>query len=76
LHVINSNITQISNKSTEPEVNRMSENAQKHLEQIGACLTELPNDVAESTLNQYAARMEGFAEGFAAGTAHAQKRPA
>ena len=54
----------------------MSENAQKHLEQIGACLTELPNDVAESTLNQYAARMEGFAEGFAAGTAHAQKRPA
>ena len=54
----------------------MSENAQKQLEQIGVCLTELPQDVAENALNQYAARMEGFAEGFHAGAAHAQNRPA
>ena len=51
----------------------MSENAKKNLETISDKLNELPKDVANAALEQYAARMEGFAEGFAAGKAHAQK---
>lgn len=54
----------------------MSEEAKKQMERIGGMLTELPQDVAADALNQYAARMEGFAEGFAAGKAHAEKSPA
>lgn len=50
----------------------MSENAKKNLETISDKLNELPQDVANAALEQYAARMEGFAEGFAAGKAHAQ----
>lgn len=50
----------------------MSDNAKKNLEAIGDKLNELPQDVAKAALDQYAARMEGFAEGFAAGKAHAQ----
>lgn len=54
----------------------MGENAKKNLEQISEKLNELPKDVANAALDQYAARMEGFAEGFAAGKAHAENRPA
>lgn len=50
----------------------MSENAKKNLEAIGCKLNGLPEDVAAATLEQYATRMEGFAEGFAAGKAHAE----
>lgn len=53
----------------------MSENAKKNLEQISEKLNELPQDVANAALDQYAARMEGFAEGFAAGKAHAENQP-
>lgn len=53
----------------------MSENAKKNLEQISEKLNELPQDVVNAALDQYAARMEGFAEGFAAGKAHAENRP-
>lgn len=52
----------------------MSENAKKNLEQMSEKLNNLPEDVAEAAINQYAARMEGFAEGFAAGKAHAEQR--
>lgn len=48
----------------------MGENAKKNLETISEKLNDLPKDVAEAALEQYAARMEGFAEGFAAGKAH------
>jgi hypothetical protein len=51
----------------------MSENAKKNLEAINDKLKELPQDVATAALEQYAVRMEGFAEGFAAGMAHAEK---
>lgn len=54
----------------------MSENAKKNLEQMSEKLNNLPEEVAEAAINQYAARMEGFAEGFAAGKAHAENRPA
>lgn len=53
----------------------MSEEAKKNLEQISDKLKDLPQDVATAALDQYAARMEGFAEGFAAGKAHADKKP-
>ena len=49
----------------------MSENAKKNLEAISDKLNDLPEDVAAAALDQYASRMEGFAEGFAAGKAHA-----
>lgn len=52
----------------------MSENAKKNLEAIGDKLNDLPEDVVTATLDQYAARMEGFAEGFAAGKAHERKK--
>lgn len=48
----------------------MSENAKKNLAQISEKLNDLPKDVADAAIEQYAARMEGFAEGFAAGKAH------
>ena len=51
----------------------MSEKAKKNLESIGDKLKELPRDVAEAALERYADRMEGFAEGFAAGKAHAER---
>lgn len=54
----------------------MSESTRQSLEQLGSHLTQLPQEVAEDAMNQFAARMEGFAEGFAAGQAHAQKCPA
>ena len=54
----------------------MSEGARHSFEQIRSHLTQLPDEVATDALNQFAAWMEGFAEGFAAGQAHAQKRPA
>ena len=41
------------------------------LEEIAGKLHELPTDIANAAIDQYAARMEGFAEGFAAGKAHA-----
>lgn len=49
----------------------MSETAKKNLEVIGKKLSDLPEGVAEAALDQFANRMEGFAEGFAAGKAHA-----
>lgn len=52
----------------------MSENAKKNLEAISDKLNDLPEDVAAAALDQYASRMEGFAEGFAAGKAHEQKK--
>lgn len=48
----------------------MSEEAKKNLETITQKLNDLPKDVAKAALDQYAARMEGFAEGFAAGKAY------
>lgn len=51
----------------------MSEEAKKNLETISEKLNELPKEVASAALEQYAARMEGFAEGFIAGKAHAEK---
>lgn len=54
----------------------MCENAKKSLEQIGSSLAELPQEVATNAMNQIAARMEGFAEGFAAAQACAQNRSA
>ena len=53
----------------------MSENAKKNLEAISEKLKDIPQDVAAAAIDQYAARMEGFVEGFAAGKAHAGKTP-
>jgi predicted transcriptional regulator len=50
----------------------VSEEAKKNLQQISDKLKELPRDVAEAAIERYADRMEGFAEGFAAGKAHAE----
>ena len=52
----------------------MSEEAKKNLEQISDKLKDIPQDVANVALDQYAARMEGFAEGFSAGKAYEQKK--
>jgi predicted transcriptional regulator len=52
----------------------MSEEAKKNLEQIGNKLKDLPKEVASAAIEQYAARMEGYADGFAAGKAYAQKK--
>lgn len=49
----------------------MSEEAKKNLDNISEKLKEIPQEVANAALEQYAARMEGFAEGFAAGKAYA-----
>lgn len=54
----------------------MSENAKKNLEQISELMKDLPESVANATIDQYAARIEGFAEGFAAGKAHAAQQSA
>lgn len=51
----------------------MSEEAKKNLEAIGEKLRELPPDAAAAVAEQFAAHMEGFAAGFAAGKAHAEK---
>lgn len=51
----------------------MSEEAKKNLESISEKLKDIPQDVAEAAVDQFAARMEGFAEGFAAGKAFAGK---
>lgn len=51
----------------------MSEEAKKNLETISDKLKDIPEAVANAAIEQYAARMEGFAEGFAAGKAHAGK---
>lgn len=51
----------------------MSEEAKKNLDSISDKLREIPQEVASAAIDQYAARMEGFAEGFAAGKAHAEK---
>lgn len=48
----------------------MSEEAKKNLETISDKLKDIPQDVASAALEQYANRMEGFAEGFAAGKAY------
>lgn len=52
----------------------MSEEAKKNLEAIGEKLRELPPDAAAAVTEQFAAYMEGFAAGFAAGKAHAEKK--
>lgn len=54
----------------------MSENAKKNLEAIGEKLDKLPTNVSAAALERLADRMEGFAEGFEAGKAHAENRPA
>lgn len=48
----------------------MSEEAKNNLETISDKLKDIPQDVASAALEQYANRMEGFAEGFAAGKAY------
>ena len=53
----------------------MSEEAKKNLEAISEKLDKLPADVANAALERYVDRMEGFAEGFAAGKAHAKNTP-
>lgn len=50
----------------------MSENAKKNLEDIIGKVNALPKDVAAVALEQYAARVEGFTEGFAAGLDYAK----
>ena len=52
----------------------MSEEAKKNLEAISEKLRELPPETAAAVAEQYAAHMEGFAAGFAAGKAHAEKK--
>lgn len=52
----------------------MSDNAKKNLDSISEKLKGLPENVAEAALDRYADRMEGFAEGFAAGKAYAEKK--
>ena len=53
----------------------MSENAKKNLEAISEKLDKLPANVANEAIARYVDRMEGFAEGFEAGKAHAENRP-
>ena len=52
----------------------MSENAKDRLERIGAILKELPPEIAKDAQNQYAAHMEGYAEGFAAGKSYTSEK--
>lgn len=52
----------------------MSEEAKKNLDQISDKLKEIPQEVANAALDQYAARMEGFADGFAAGKDYQKKQ--
>lgn len=51
----------------------MSDNAKISLEQINEKLRQLPDGAAEAAIGQYAARMEGYADGFSAGAAYARK---
>jgi predicted transcriptional regulator len=51
----------------------MSETAKKDLERITEKLDQIPTEIAMQAVNQYTARVEGYAEGFAAGVAHASK---
>ncbi len=48
-----------------------TESRMKRIEQQ---LKEIPEEIVKAAQDQYAARMEGFAEGFAAGKAHADKQ--
>ena len=45
----------------------MSEKAKAILDQIAEKVQKLPEEVASDALSQYAAHLEGFAEGYAAG---------
>ena len=51
----------------------MSENAKEKIGILADKLSDLPKDAADAAMSQYAAHLEGFAEGFAAGQAHARK---
>ena len=51
----------------------MSEKTKSNLDAISEKLSDLPKDVMEAAMGQYTARIEGFAEGFAAGLAHKEK---
>jgi hypothetical protein len=51
----------------------MSEKTKNTLDSISEKLSELPKDVVDAAMGQYTARIEGFAEGFAAGLAHKEK---
>lgn len=51
----------------------MNESAKSSLEQINQKLSHLPVSVAEDAINQYTARMEGYADGFTAGAAYAKE---
>lgn len=51
----------------------MSEKAKEKIGLIEDKLSDLPKDAADAAMSQYAAHLEGFAEGFAAGQAHAKK---
>ena len=51
----------------------MSETAKKELERVTEKLDQIPTEIAKQAVTQYTARMEGYAEGFAAGVAHANK---
>lgn len=54
----------------------MSEDAKKSLEQVMEKLNGLPVNVAKAAQDQFAARMEGYAEGFEAGKGYAaENRP-
>lgn len=48
----------------------MSEESKKKLESISRKLADLPKELADTVIERYADRMEGFAEGYAAGKAH------
>ena len=52
----------------------MSENAKKNLDRVVEQMGALPQDLANDAINQFAAKMEGFAEGYAAGKAHAEQQ--
>ena len=51
----------------------MSDNAKNSLAQINEKLKQLPESEVAGALSQYAARMEGYADGFVAGAAYARK---
>ena len=54
----------------------MSENESKYMKQIEAQIRSLPNNVADEAVRLYAAKMEGFTEGFVAGQAYTQNKSA
>lgn len=51
----------------------MSEKTKSNLDAISEKLSDLPKEVAETAVVQYAIKMDGYVEGFAAGLAYSKK---